>query len=84
MTDAELRVHKQTHNKENSWWMNDTRGIPLSRVCDECVADVRKQYKPEVLGEGPGEYEDVVEEPIEPEEGDAFPSFPDDWDFGCP
>ena len=68
MTDQQLREHKQTHTKENSWWMNDARGIPLSRVCETCVADVRKQYKSEVLGEGDGEYEDVVEEPIEPDE----------------
>ena len=81
MTDAELREHKQTHTKENSWWMNDAKGIPLSRVCDTCIHDVQKQYKPEVLGLS-GKYEDVVEEPIEPD-GEDF-SFPDDWDFGCP
>jgi len=64
MTDEELWLHKQSHNKQNSWWMNDPKGIPLCRVCDDCIDDVRKQYSPEVLGIA-GNYEDVVEEPIE-------------------
>ena len=67
MDRQQLQKHKATHNKENSWWLNDARGIPLSRVCEQCVTDVKKNYKPEVLGEA-GEYEDVVEEPIEPDE----------------
>lgn len=62
--DQKLRVHKQGHNKENSWWLNDAKGIPLSRVCDTCIDEVENQYAPEVLGKY-GNYEDVVDERIE-------------------
>ncbi len=79
MTREELQAHKATHDKTNSWWLNDAMGIPLSRVCDECTDEVRKGYSPEVLGEY-GEYEDVVEDTIEPEDG----SLSEDWDYGCP
>lgn len=64
MTKEELIAHKMVHDKQNSWWLNDARGIPLSRVCDECINDVKAGYRPEVLGER-GCYEDVVEEQIE-------------------
>lgn len=79
MTREELQAHKATHDKFNSWWLKDAKGIPLSRVCDECIDEVRKGYSPEVLGEY-GEYEDVVEDTIEPEDG----SLSEDWDYGCP
>jgi len=64
MTDRELTAHKATHNKTNSWWLNDAKGIPLSRVCDTCIDAVEAHYAPEVLGHR-GRYEDVVEEPID-------------------
>lgn len=67
MNDKELCAHKATHNKTNSWWLNDAKGISLSRVCDECIHEVEKRYPPEVLGEY-GRYEDVVEDTIEPED----------------
>lgn len=60
--------HEVEHNSQNSWWIHDVRGIPLCRVCEECESAAKATYKPEVLGEGEGSYEDVVEEPIEPEE----------------
>ena len=63
-THDELQAHKLTHTKSNSWWLNDARGIPLSRVCEECVEAVEATYKPEVLGTC-GRYEDAVEERIE-------------------
>lgn len=66
MDPEELRRHKQTHTKSNSWWLKDCKGIELSRVCDECIEAVKKQYPPEVLGLR-GRYEDVVEEQIEPD-----------------
>ncbi len=68
MTPGQLHIHKQTHTKQNSWWLLDAKGIELSRVCDECIEAVKAQYRPEVLGEQ-GCYEDVVEETIEPEDG---------------
>lgn len=59
-----LAYHKQHHNKCNSWWLLDAKGIPLSRVCDECIAAVKDQYPPEVLGIS-GTYTDIVDEQIE-------------------
>jgi len=64
VTHDELQAHKLTHTKGNSWWLNDARGIPLSRVCAVCVEAVEGTYKSEVLGKS-GRYEDVVEERIE-------------------
>jgi len=64
MNRDQLTTHKRSHDKINSWWLNDAKGIPLSRVCDECIAAVKATYRPEVLGER-GNYEDVVEEQIE-------------------
>lgn len=67
MTPEQLREHKATHDKSNSWWMNDAKGIPLCRVCEDCIEVVQKTYRPEVLGIS-GSYEDVVEETIEPDD----------------
>ncbi len=77
MTREELTQHRQTHTKQNSWWMNDARGIPLCRVCGECQTAAMKTYKPEVLGLR-GNYEDAVEEPIEPE-GSFYSERYGDW-----
>ncbi len=66
--ERQARLHVSTHTKQNSWWLNDAKGIPLSRVCDECINAVKSRYAPEVLGRGPGRYEEVVEERIEPDE----------------
>jgi hypothetical protein len=52
VTHDELRQHKQTHDKQNSWWLNDAKGIPVSRVCDHCIRAVKAQYEPAVFGEG--------------------------------
>jgi hypothetical protein len=65
MNQEELVEHKQSHTKQNSWWLKDVKGIEVSRVCDHCIAAVKAQYKPEIFGEGDESYEDVVEEPIE-------------------
>ncbi len=67
MDPQSLHIHKQRHTKQNSWWLKDAKGIELSRVCDDCIEDVKRQYAPEVLGER-GRYENVVEEQIEPDE----------------
>jgi ribosomal protein L13 len=64
MSDPQLRAHKATHNKSNSWWLKDARGIPLTRICSECAEQVINSYPPEVMGRR-GNYEDVVEERIE-------------------
>lgn len=64
MSKDELRSHRQEHNKSNSWWANDAKGIPLCRVCDDCEETALSEYAPEVLGLR-GRYEDVVEECID-------------------
>jgi hypothetical protein len=74
VTQANLNEHKQTHDKTNSFWLNDAKGIPVSRVCDDCIQTVKSNYHPEVFGEG--RYEDVVEEPIESDDWDNY-------DYGC-
>lgn len=37
------------HDKTNSWWAHDARGIPLRRVCEKCVHKLKNEYRPEVL-----------------------------------
>lgn len=66
MTYEELERHRERHDNTNSWWLNDAKGIPLCRVCDECEEAAMKTYKPEVIGDI-GRYEDAVEEPIDDE-----------------
>lgn len=67
------------HTKFNSWWEYDRQGIELCRVCDHCIAERLKKYDPAVLtqsqrevlgisGDVP-EYEDVVDDTIEAEDG---------------
>lgn len=51
------------HNKHNSWWEYDARGIPLCRVCDKCKAKRLRGYRPDVLRDP--QYE--ADEAIEPE-----------------
>jgi hypothetical protein len=39
-----------SHTKyDGSWWENDARGIPLARVCNECIKVKLAKYRPEVL-----------------------------------
>jgi hypothetical protein len=47
-----------------SWWAMDARGIPLARVCEDCVKEKLSGYRTEVLVDP--SYE--ADEPIEPEE----------------
>jgi hypothetical protein len=57
-----------------SYWVNDARGIPLKRVCDQCRAEALGCFRPEVLTD-PGY---LVDEPIEPE--DSEPMFDEYFD----
>ncbi len=70
MTRKEFRAHQKTHNKSNSRWMHDVKGIPLCRVCGVCTNAAIASYKPAVIGiqGSEGYYEFAVEEPIEPDE----------------
>ena len=65
VTRENLGEHRDSHTKNNSWWLSDVRGIPLTRVCEDCIDAAKSTYKPEVLGEGEGRYEDAVEDQIE-------------------
>jgi len=67
ITRENLHEHRGTHDKSNSWWMGDAKGIPLCRVCEDCIEVAESMYRPEVLGVS-GRYEDVIEENIEPDE----------------
>jgi len=66
MRPDQLEHHLSMHTKANSWWLKDAKGIPLARVCGECIDIIKNRYAPEVLGER-GRYEDVVDEQIEPD-----------------
>jgi hypothetical protein len=52
------------HVGEYTWWESDARGIPLCKVCDECVDDRLSQYRPDVLTDS--NY--WADEPIEAED----------------
>lgn len=79
MTDDELRAHRAKHTKENSWWLNDVRGIPCGRVCEECEETVKSHYRPEIFS---GYDQSDVDEPIEDYDSDTRDShLLDDDDF---
>ena len=60
-----MRDECLTHGKyDGSWWEHDARGIPLCRVCDECVDEKLSKYRPEILT---GYTQADVDEPIEGE-----------------
>lgn len=38
------------HTKDDgSWWLTDCQNIPLARVCDKCIKDVKSRYNPWVF-----------------------------------
>jgi hypothetical protein len=39
------------HTRNDSWWENDVRGIPLARVCDKCIKEKLSSYSAVVLTE---------------------------------
>ena len=51
------------HLSDYTWWESDARGIPLCKVCDHCVEEKLKGYRPDVLTDS--NY--WADEPIEPE-----------------
>ena len=55
-------------SSEPSWWEHDAQGIPLCRVCDDCIKEKLSRYRPEILS---GYGQNDVDEPIEPE-GDSY------------
>ena len=53
-------------NRADSWWAKDAQGIPLCRVCSNCVDEKLQQFRPEILS---GYTQADVDEPIEPDDG---------------
>ena len=47
-----------------SEWEYDGQGIPLCRVCDDCIDERLSVYRPEILSPYT---QDDVDEPIEPD-----------------
>jgi len=53
------------HHVDTSWWVNDARGIPLCKVCNQCKKERLSRYRPEILS---GYDQSDVDEPIEEED----------------
>jgi len=34
---------------KETWWVNDGRGIPLCKVCEDCEEQKLSKYRPEIL-----------------------------------
>jgi len=58
---AQCRKHTRD---DGSWWEYDARGIPLCRVCDDCIEERLSTYRPEILS---GYTQADVDESIEEE-----------------
>lgn len=40
----------RAHNKfDGSYWVNDARGRPLARVCEDCEKEKLSKFRPEVF-----------------------------------
>lgn len=49
--------------REGFWWrLYDARGIYCCRVCDECEAEKRAQFRPEVFTNPAYEHDEPIEE----------------------
>lgn len=47
---------------KDSYWINDARGIPLCRTCDDCHERKMATYRPEVLTNSGYEADEPIEE----------------------
>lgn len=75
--ETQEQMNKHEHTRAESWWEHDVQGIPLARVCRECVKFKLKGYDRAVLTDEQCEtlgvsldrprYVEVVEEQIEDE-----------------
>ena len=60
-----MKQECQFHTKhDGSWWFSDVKGIPLCRVCADCIREKLSHYKSAVTG-SERSYEEVIEENIE-------------------
>lgn len=62
--DKALRYHPHTKT-DGSWWEHDARGIPLARVCEECIEAKLEGFRKDVLTNPNYECNEEIE--------------PDDW-----
>lgn len=45
------------------WWKSDAQGIPLCRVCDDCIDEKLSVYRPEILsGYDQGDVDERIED----------------------
>lgn len=58
----EAGMSKPHEHRDPSWWEYDARGIPLAKVCDECVDEVLRRYRPDVLSNPSYEADEPIEE----------------------
>lgn len=49
-------------HKEDSWWLDDARGIPVAKVCDTCEDAVRKKYRLDVMEDSNYTADEPIEE----------------------
>jgi hypothetical protein len=45
-----------------SYWVNDARGIPLAKVCDECEKEKLSKFRKDVLTDSNYECDEPIEE----------------------
>lgn len=46
---------------ERPWLLSDARGIPVAKVCGECVDSVKSKYRPEIFEDGAYECDERIE-----------------------
>jgi hypothetical protein len=47
---------------KDSWWLQDARGIPCKRVCEDCEEKERARYRPEIFEDSNYECDEQIEE----------------------
>jgi hypothetical protein len=52
----------KAHNKHDaSWWHHDARGIPLCRICPDCMDEKLSVYRSDVLTDGNYDTDEYIE-----------------------
>jgi len=54
MTEEQLRLHRaaRKHDRTNSYWLRDAKGVECARVCEACADAVKARYRPDLTLEG--------------------------------
>lgn len=58
----EKKHHCRCGSRENAYWVNDARGIPLAKVCKVCEKSTLAKYRPEVLSDSNYDCDEQIEE----------------------